>query len=63
MELDKTHNGIILGVTNPLFLKVTSFSNNKSFTHIENILRLDTDFEKDIIKNNLILKSVWTNTL
>ena len=30
---------------------------------IDNILRLDKEFEEETIKKNLILKSVQTNTL
>ena len=53
-KIKKSKNGMVIGVTNPVFVK--------TFSHIPNILRLDQDFEKRVLKKNLILRSVWTNT-
>jgi hypothetical protein len=51
----KNRDGIVIGGTNPLFVK--------NFEGFPNILRLDKEFEENIIKKNLIMKSVKTSSL
>lgn len=52
---NKSRDGILIGGTNPLF--------TKNFEGFPNILRLDKEFEESIIKKNLIMKTVKTNSL
>jgi hypothetical protein len=51
----KSREGIVIGATNPLFVK--------NFEDFPNILRLDKDFEEGVLRKNLIMKTVKTNTL
>lgn len=51
----KSRDGIIIGGTNPLFAK--------NFEEFPNTLRMDKEFEENILKKNLIMKTVRTNTL
>ena len=51
----KNRDGIVIGATNPLFVR--------NFEDFPNILRLDKDFEETILKKNLIMKTIKTNSL
>ena len=51
----KSRDGFIIGATNPLFVK--------NFEDILNTLRMDKEFEDNILKKNLIMKTVKTSSL
>jgi hypothetical protein len=51
----KSRDGIVVGGTNPIL--------TKTFEGFPNILRLDKEFEENIIKKNLIMKTIKTSSL